>query len=116
MKKIILFHNPRWGKSRSSVGILESKKIEFEIIKYLDFPPSRSVLKELSKKLNLRPKDFIRKNEPEFKKNNLLNKLDDDNYLIDIMSKYPKLIERPIIINGDKACIGRPPEKILEII
>ncbi len=70
----------------------------------------------MAQKLQLRPKDFIRKGEAEFKKLNLASSLEDDEKLFAAISKYPKLMERPIIVNEDRACIGRPPEKILEII
>ena len=114
--KIIIYHNPRWGKSRNSVGILDEKGLPYNVIKYIDNPLSILELKELSQKLGLRPKDFIRKGEQEFKDLNLSEKLNNDDILFDAISKHPKLMERPIIINKNKACIGRPPEKILEII
>ena len=85
-------------------------------IKYIDMPLSVSELKELGNKLGLRPKDFIRKGESVFKDLNLLEKLNDDDTLFNAMSEFPKLLERPIVVNGDYARIGRPPEKILEII
>ena len=116
MKNIIIYHNPRWGKSRNSVGILDEKNIDYTIVKYIETPLSTEELKNLSQKLNLRPKDFIRKGESEFKSLKLSSNLDNDDFLFDAMSKFPKLMERPIIVNGDKACIGRPPERILEII
>ena len=115
-KRIIIYHNPRWGKSRNSVGILDQKGLPYKIIKYIDSPLSVSELKELGEKLGLRPKDFIRKGEQDFKQLNLLSKLDDDYALFNAISKFPKLMERPIVVHGNKACIGRPPEKILEII
>ena len=116
MEKIIIYHNPRWGKSRNSVGILDEKGIEYEVVKYLELPPSAEKLKEIAKKLDLKPKDFIRKGEKDYAALNLYSKLDDDNALFEAMSKFPKIIERPIVINGEKAIIGRPPEKILEIL
>ena len=115
-KKITIYHNPRWGKSRNSVGILDKKGFSYNIIKYIDTPLSILELKELSQKLDLRPKDFIRKGEQKFKDLDLSQKLDSDEALFEAMSKFPKLIERPIVVSGDKARIGRPPEKILEII
>ena len=115
-KEIIIYHNPRWGKSRSSVGILDKNGLSYNIVKYIDTPLSIVELKELGGKLGLRPKDFIRKGEVEFKDLNLSEKLDNDNALFDAMSKFPKLMERPIVVNGNHARIGRPPEKILEII
>ena len=113
---ITIYHNPRWGKSRSSVGILDSKKVNYEEIRYIDNPLSISELKKLSKKLNLKPKDFIRKREQNFIDLKLGDQLDNDEVLFEAMSRFPKLIERPIVVNGEKATIGRPPEKILEII
>ena len=115
-KKIIIYHNPRWGKSRNSVGILDQKGLSYKIIKYIDSPLSVLELKELGDKLGLRPKDFIRKGEQDFKELNLASKLDNDDALFNAISKFPKLMERPIVVHGNKACIGRPPEKILEII
>ena len=115
-KKITIYHNPRWGKSRNSVGILNKKGLSYNTIKYIDAPLSVLELKELGQRLDLKPKDFIRKGEQEFKDLNLSQKLDNDETLFEAMSKFPKLMERPIVVNGDKARIGRPPEKILEII
>ncbi len=73
-------------------------------------------MKKLSKKLNLKPKDFIRKGEQDFTDLKLGEQLDNDEALFEAISKFPKLMERPIVVNGEKATIGRPPEKILEII
>ena len=75
-----------------------------------------SELKKLSKKLNLKPKDFIRKREQDFIDLKLSDQLDNDEALFEAISKFPKLMERPIVVNGEKATIGRPPEKILKII
>ena len=86
------------------------------MIKYLDSPLSIEELKDLSQKLQLRPKDFIRKGETEFKELNLVLSLEDDQKLFEAISEYPKLMERPIVVIGGKACIGRPPENILKII
>ena len=115
-KEIIIYHNPRWGKSRNSVGILDEKNLSYKVVKYIEAPLSVLELKVLGDMLKLRPKDFIRKGEQEFKDLNLSEKLDDDNALFDAISKHPKLMERPIVVNGNRARIGRPPEQILEII
>ena len=115
--KITIYHNPRWGKSRSSVGILNEKKVKYNIIKYIENPPSPSELKIIAKKLNLRAKDFVRKSEQDYKKLNISEqKLNNDGEMFKLMSENPKIIERPIIINENKACIGRPPENILKIL
>ena len=116
MSKIIIYHNPRWGKSRNSVGILDQKKVDYKIINYINTPLNIKELKEISKKLELRPKEFIRKGEGKFKELGLSSIIEDDEKIFNAMAKYPKLIERPIIVNQNKACIGRPPERILEII
>ena len=114
---ITIYHNPRWGKSRSSVGILNDKGVKYNIIKYIENPPSPSELRIIAKKLNLKAKDFIRKSEQDFKNLNISEqKLNNDEEMFEIMSENPKIIERPIIINGNKACIGRPPENVLELI
>ena len=114
---VTIYHNPRWGKSRNSVGILNDKGVKYNIIKYIETPPSPSELKIIAKKLNLRAKDIIRIGEQDFKNLNVSEqKLNNDEEMFEIMSENPKIIERPIIINGNKACIGRPPENILKIL
>ncbi len=112
---IKIYHNNRCSKSRCGLDILETSGKEFEIVKYLENTPSTSELKELIKLLGIKPIELVRKNEPIWKEN-YKNKDFSDNELIDIMVKNPKLIERPIVINGNKAVIGRPPETILDII
>ena len=92
------------------------KNINYRVVNYIKHPLSESELKNIAKKLGFRPRDFIRKSERDFKDLNLSNKLDDDDALFAAMTKFPKLLERPIVVNGNKACIGRPPEKILDII
>ena len=113
---IVIYQQPSMRKSRNSVGILEEKNINYRVVNYIKHPLSESELKNIAKKLGFRPKDFIRKSERDFKDLNLSNKLDDDDALFAAMTKFPKLLERPIVVNGNKACIGRPPEKILDII
>ena len=112
----IIYHNPNWGKSRKSVEILENSGIDYSIIKYLVDTPSKEQIKNIAKMLNMRPKEFIRKGEKDFKENNLASIIDNDKLLIEKMIEFPKIIERPIIIIEGKAVIGRPPENILEIL
>jgi len=112
---IIIYHNPRCSKSRETLEILETKKAEYEVIKYLDVPLGEEKLSKIIKLLNIKPIELIRKNESIWKEN--FKHLDfTDEELIQVMAKYPQLIERPIVINGNKATIGRPPKKILDII
>ena len=92
--------------------LLKENGIEPKIIEYLKTPLSVNELKELSKMMGLRPKEFVRRNETEFKDNELIQFLDNDNALFQAMANYPKIMERPIIICGNKAVIGRPPENL----
>ena len=116
MQKISIYHNPKCSKSRQALDIIIKKNIKPEIILYLDKSFSVNELKNIISKLGIQARDLLRKGEDEYKKNNLQNlKLKEDD-LIKIMIKYPKLIERPIIIFDNKAIIGRPPEKIFDFL
>ena len=109
------YHNPRCRKSREGLSILEEKGISPEIILYLKKSPSKTELIDVIKKLDIHPIDLVRKSEQIYKekyKNASLNKVQ----LIEMLVDNPILIERPIFINDDKGIIGRPPEKVLEII
>jgi len=116
MSKILIYHNPQWGKSRESVKILENSGQEFEIINYINSPPSPTELQSLADKLGLRARDFVRSKESIFKELDLKAHLDDDRLLFQYMSKNPKLIERPIVVKGKKAVLGRPPENIEKLL
>ena len=113
--KIILYHNPRWGKSRGSVEILEDKNVDYTCIEYLKTPLSKEEIVNIVDMLKIPTIELIRKTEKEFSENNI-SLIDNDDQLIDMIVKFPKLMQRPIIVAGDKAVIGRPPEKILDII
>jgi arsenate reductase len=116
MKKISIYHNPKCSKSRQTLDIITKKGIKPEIILYLDKTFSPNELNDIIAKLNINPRDLLRKGESEYKENNLKNLHLKDDDLIRAMIKHPKLIERPIVISGNKAIIGRPPEKVLELI
>ncbi len=113
---ISIYHNPRCSKSRQTLQLLEEKGINPEIILYLETPPDKATLTGLLDKLAMSPRQLLRKNETDYKENNLKETSLSDAQLIDFMVKFPKLIERPIVVNGDKAAIGRPPESVLEIL
>ena len=113
---ITIYHNPRCSKSRQTLSILEDKGIEIDIIEYLQSPPDATTLKSLLKKLGINAKDLLRKGEAEFKLAGLDKNSVTDEEIIQAMVKYPKLIERPIVVNKDKAALGRPPENVLKIL
>ncbi|NND88061.1 MAG: arsenate reductase (glutaredoxin) [Flavobacteriaceae bacterium] len=112
---IQIYHNPRCSKSRQCLQLLEQTKQPFEIIKYLDQPFSKEDLIQLLQKLEIAPIDLVRTQEAiwkeKFKGKDLA-----DNEIIQALINYPKLIERPIVVNGDQAVIGRPPEDALKIV
>ena len=112
---IKIFHNNRCRKSREGLAILESCGKDFEIVNYLENIPTKSELQDILHLLDISPMKLIRKNEAVWKEN-YKGKTLSDNELIEAMIKNPKLIERPIVINGKKATIGRPPELIKEIL
>ena len=117
MPTITIYHNPRWSKSRESVKILEEKKLTFKIKDYVKEGLDSNELINISKYLNLKPIDFIRKSDKDFKQLNLSNEdLNNDNLMIEKIIEYPKILQRPIIIKNQKAIIGRPPECIFEIL
>lgn len=108
---IKIYHNPRCGKSREGLAILEASGKEYEVIKYLDEVPSKQELQEILVLLKIPAIDLVRKNEAVWKENYKNKNLSEDD-IINAFIKYPKLIERPIVISGTTAVIGRPPELI----
>ncbi len=112
---IVVYHNPRCRKSRECLGILETKKADYKVIKYFDEPLTEEKLGKIIKLIGIEPIDLIRKNEKLWKENFATLEFSAQE-LIQLMIKYPKLMERPIVVNGNKAVIGRPPTKILDII
>jgi arsenate reductase len=109
------YHNPRCGKSREALKLLQEKDIEFEIVYYLKDIPTHVELEEVLKKLDMKAVDLVRKNEKVFKEMYKGKDLSDDEW-IEAMIAEPKLIERPIFIKNDKAVVGRPPEKVLDLL
>ncbi len=114
--KVTIYHNPRCSKSRSALQILQEKGIQAEIVEYLRTPPDRATLTRLLQTMNMEPRDLMRKTEPEYKAAGLDDEALTSDQLLDAMIDHPVLIERPIVVVGDKAVLGRPPERILEIL
>ena len=115
-KEIIIYHNPKCSKSRKALEIIKSKNIEPIIILYLVNKLSKTEVKNLLSKLGLSIRDILRTGEDEYKNNNLKNENLSDDKLIDFLIRFPKLLQRPIVVKNNKAVIGRPPENILDIL
>jgi len=112
---ITLYHNPRCSKSRQTLALLTARGVEPDVVDYLKTPPDRPTLEALSRALRLPPSAFIRKKEPEYADLGLGPDSDDDAFF-EAMVAAPKLLERPILVVGDRAAIGRPPENVLPLV
>lgn len=116
MSDFQIFHNPRCSKSRQTLAILQEKGIEPAVVHYLEETPSVAELKAIISKLGISPRELLRKGEDAYKELNLQNPELTDEALLEAMVSHPKLIERPIVVKGNKAVLGRPPENVLELI
>jgi len=116
MTDLTLYHNPRCSKSRGALELLEARGLTPTVVRYLDTPLNTAQLKTLLGQLNISARQLLRTGEDEYKALNLADSTLSDSQLIEAMAAHPKLIERPILVAGAKAVIGRPPEKILEIL
>ena len=115
MNTITIWHNPRCSKSREALHILQENNSKIEVVKYLQSNPSKKEIQEILSKLDLSARELMREKEDIYKELNLKDELDEEK-LIEAMVEYPKLIERPVLIKGDKAIIGRPTSKIAEFL
>lgn len=113
---VTIWHNPRCSKSRMTLQLLEENGVTPEVFEYLKNPPTESEIKNVLEKLKREPREIMRKGEAPYKENNLADETITKEFLINAMVKFPILIERPIVIKGNKAAIGRPPESVLEIL
>ena len=111
---ITIYHNPRCSKSRATLALLHEHGHSPEIIEYLKAPLDSSTLHTLANKLGLSLSDIVRTGEQAFQDNNLTNANDDE--LVAAISEHPILLQRPIVVSGDRAAIGRPPESVLDIL
>lgn len=111
-----IYHNPRCSKSRQTLALIEEKGVTPEIVLYLDKPLSEAEITELLQKLGMSARDIIRKGEDAYKENNLSDNSLSEEALIKAIATYPKLLERPIVVKGDKAIMGRPPENVLALL
>lgn len=116
MPAVTLYHNPRCSKSRQALALLEARGIRPVVVHYLDTPPDADTLRGVLKKLGLLPRALLRRGEEAYRDLKLDDPSLDDDTLIGAMVLHPKLIERPIAVCGRRAVIGRPPEKVLELL
>jgi arsenate reductase len=116
MSELTLYHNPRCSKSRGALELLEARGLAPTVVRYLDTPPSAAELRELLAKLGMSARQLLRTGEEEYQTLGLADTSLSEDQLIEAMAAHPRLIERPILIVGDKAVVGRPPEKVLEIL
>ena len=113
---VTIYHNPRCSKSRQALELLRQRGIEPEIVLYLETPPNAATLQELLVKLGLGARQLLRKGEPEYREAGLDDLSLDDAAIVAAMVRHPRLIERPIVVAGARAALGRPPELVLEIL
>lgn len=115
MTTLQIYHNPRCSKSRAALTLLEERQLQPAIIEYLKEPPTESDLQALVKKLGIKPEELVRKTEPIYREM-YAGKAMTDAQWIAALAKHPILIERPIVVMGKRAVIGRPPERVLDLI
>ena len=113
--KTVIYHNPHCSKSRETLQLLEDNDIEADIIEYLEQPPTHAELKRILEMLAIPARELLRTTEPDYKEANLDDDTLSENEIIEAMCDYPALLQRPIVVSGNKASIGRPPVKVLEI-
>jgi len=110
---VTIYHNPRCSKSRQTLQLLQDSGIEPTIVEYLENPPSAAELTEILTKMSKEPRDILRKKEAQ--EEGIDTSLDGD-ALVEAIAAHPRALERPIVVNGDKAAMGRPPESVLDIL
>ncbi len=113
---ITIYHNPRCSKSREALALLQARGVTPEIVLYLETPPNATRLRRLLKALNLKARDLIRVKDDAYKTLNPEGHPLNEKDAINAMIEHPRLIERPIVVRGDRAIIGRPPERVLELL
>ncbi len=113
---VTIYHNPRCSKSRQALQLLRDKGIEPDIVEYLKTPPDKKTLKKLLSMLGMAPRELMRRKEKEYEELGLAGPDVGDDRLLEAMVEHPRLMERPVVVSGDKAALGRPPEKVLDVL
>lgn len=115
MAVVTIYHNPRCSKSRATLALLEERGIQPRVVLYLETSPGEGEIRGLLEKLDMPARDLVRRGEEEYRSSGLDRDSGEDE-IIAAMARYPKLIERPIVVSGDRAVLGRPPENVLDLI
>ena len=114
--RVVIYHNPRCSKSRAALELLEQAGVDFDVVRYLEDPPTAQRLGELVAVMGLSPRAAMRTKEKLYKELGLDDPRLDDAALLAAMAAHPVLIERPIVALGEKACLGRPPERVADFL
>lgn len=115
MSIFTIYHNPRCSKSRNTLSVLKEKGIQPKVVLYLETPPDSGEIKALLKKLGIKAAELVRRGEGDYKASGLGKESSEEECVV-AMARYPKLIERPIVVKGDQAVLGRPPENVLALV
>ena len=113
---VTIYHNPRCSKSRQTLALLQDRELDLNIVEYLETPPTVKQLKRILRLLGATPRDILRRREEPYRELGLDSPELTDSQVLEAIVSHPVLMERPIVVAGDRAVIGRPPEKVLEII
>jgi arsenate reductase (glutaredoxin) len=113
--EVTIYHNPRCGKSRAALALLQEKGIEPRVVEYLKTPLRKEALRQLVGQLGIHPEQLVRKGEDVYKQE-LAGKTLTESQWLEALAAHPILMERPVVVRGKRAVIGRPPEKVLEIL
>lgn len=116
MNDTVLYHNPRCSKSRAALELLQAHGVEPAVVRYLDSPPDVAALRRLVDALGIAPRELLRRGEAAYRDLGLDDPSLDDDAILAAMAAHPILIERPILVRGTRAVIGRPPERVLGIV
>jgi arsenate reductase len=116
MQQVTIYHNPRCSKSRATLQLLQDRGLQPQVIEYLETPPTAAQIETLLQRLGLQARQLMRSNEAEYRELGLDKPDLTREQLIQAMAEHPRLIHRPIVLSGERAALGRPPESVLEIV
>lgn len=114
--QMTILHNPRCSKSREALALLRARGVEPRVVEYLKTPPTAAELEGILQAAGLQPRDLMRKGEDAYRELGIGTRDFTRQELVDLMVRHPVLIERPVVVAGDRAVVGRPPERVLELL